>query len=201
MTTSQLMSVGRVPISGTTEISPIVEVLNMADYTHSVTSVVPISEPIFQASPSSVTIRNFMPLETVHVEISFRNNDTVARRVKIVQPESPFFEVALAKANVASKVAPGMDITYVLKFTPEERIDYFCDVVCFTEREKFIIPVRCLGPRGWIDFPDQVFFEKAPVKAESLKTVLVRNVGETDATVTLSSQRPFRAMPPVATLG
>ena len=201
MTTSQLMSIGRVPISGTTEISPIVEVLNMADYTHNVTSVVPISEPIFQASPSSVTIRNFVPLDPVHVEISFRNNDNVARRVKIVQPESPFFEVALGNPRGASKVAPGMDIAYVLKFTPEERIDYFCDLVCYTEREKFIIPVRCLGPRGWIDFPDQVFFDKAPVKAESLKTVLVRNVGEAEATVTLAAARPFRAMPPVATLG
>lgn len=141
----------------------------MADYTDNVTSVVPVTEPLFQPSPSSITIRDFRPLETLQVKISMRNNDNVARRVKIVQPESTFFSVELVGPKPASKVAPGMDVNYVLKFTPEERTDYFCDLICFTEREKFIIPVRALGPRGWLDFPDEVFFEEAPVKSESIK--------------------------------
>ena len=201
MTTSQLREVGDVAITGTTEVSPIVEVLNMADYTHNVVSVVPIDEPIFQASPSSITIRGFQPLETVQVQIAMRNNDNVARRVKIVEPEGIYFSVELLSGKPSSKIAPGMDTHYVLKFTPEERIDYFCDLVCYTEREKFVIPVRALGPRGYLDLPDEVTFEKAPVKAETVKTMLARNIGDAECTFTLSCTKPFRADPPTSTLG
>ena len=95
MTTSQLKAVGDMAISGTTEVSPIVEILNMADYTHNVVSVVPVDEPIFQASPSSITIRGFQPLQPVQVQIALRNNDNVARRVKIMQPEGVYFSVEL----------------------------------------------------------------------------------------------------------
>lgn len=200
MTTTELMAITKVPISGTTEISPIVEVLNMADYTHNTVSVVPMSEPIFQASPSSIVIREFQPQETVQVEISLRNNDNVARRVKIVQPESPCFTVELTQKKPSSKIAPGMDISYTLSFTPEERTDYFCDLVCYTEREKFIIPVRALGPRGWLDFPDEVFFDKAPVKAETIKTVLIRNVGDALSKFSISSSPPFTVTPSSAAL-
>lgn len=200
MTTTQLMAITKVPISGTTEVSPIVEVLNMADYTHNVVSVVPMSEPIFQASPSSVVIREFQPQETVKIEICLRNNDNVARRVKIVAPESPCFVVELTQKKPASKVAPGMDTSYTLSFTPEERADYFCDLVCYTEREKFIIPVRALGPRGWLDFPDEVFFDKAPVKAETIKTVLIRNVGDAPSKFSISSAPPFSVTPISAAL-
>jgi len=56
--------------------------------------------------PQSPTPIHKHPKPQVHVEISFRNNDNVARRVKIVAPESPFFEVTLANARGASKVAP-----------------------------------------------------------------------------------------------
>ena len=105
MTTSQLKSVGDVAITGTTEVSPIVEVLNMADYTHNIVSVVPVDEPIFQASPSSITIRGFQPLETVQVQIALRNNDNVARRVKIVPPEGIYFSVELLQGKPSTLIA------------------------------------------------------------------------------------------------
>lgn len=49
--------------------------------------------------------------------------------------------------------------------------------MCITEREKFLIPVRALGPRAVLDFPDELHFATSPVKYASTKTVLVRNVG------------------------
>ena len=55
--------------------------------------------------------------------------------------------------------------------------DYHHQLVCITEREKFLIPVRALGPRAVLDFPDELHFPTAPVKYASTKTVLVRNVG------------------------
>ena len=47
-----------------------------------------------------------------------------------------------------SKIAPGMEVAYVVKFTPEERADLVCEIQCMTEREKFTIPVHAIGPRG-----------------------------------------------------
>jgi len=33
-----------------------------------------------------------------------------------------------------------------------------------TEREKFVIPVRAIGARALLDFPDNVSFNSSPVK-------------------------------------
>ena len=49
-----------------------------------------------------------------------------------------------------TKVAPGMEINYIIKFTPEAKIDYSYDLVATTEREKFIIPIRALGLKTMI---------------------------------------------------
>ena len=42
--------------------------------------------------------------------------------------------------------------------------DYAHELVCVTEREKFVIPVRGIGRRGVVDFPDEIHFPTAPVK-------------------------------------
>ena len=42
--------------------------------------------------------------------------------------------------------------------------DYSFELVCVTEREKFIVPVRAVGARALLDFPDEVHFSAAPVK-------------------------------------
>jgi hypothetical protein len=135
------------------------------------------------------------------VEILLRNNDNVARRVKILQPESIFFKVVL-NGKPGSKVAPGMFISYTLSFTPEELLsDYFCDLICCTEREKFVIPVKALGPRGWIDLPDVIEIEDAPVKSVCTKTILVRNMGDTECMFKIQSLSAlFNVEPPTATL-
>ena len=36
--------------------------------------------------------------------------------------------------------------------------------MCVTEREKFVVPVRAVGARALLDFPDEVNFSAAPVK-------------------------------------
>jgi hydrocephalus-inducing protein len=45
-------------------------------------------------------------------------------------------------------VAPGMDVSFILKFVPEEKKDYSYNIVCVTEREKFLVPVQAIGARG-----------------------------------------------------
>ena len=48
----------------------------------------------------------------------------------------------------SEKIAPGMEVQYVVKFTPEERVDYVHELICVTEREKFIVPIKAVGARG-----------------------------------------------------
>ncbi len=80
--------------------------------------------------------------------------------------------------NLSSKVAPGMEITYVVKFSPEAKSDYAYDLMVITEREKFIVPIRARGCRAKLDFPDTVDFSLVPVKFDNEKPVMIRNVGE-----------------------
>jgi hydrocephalus-inducing protein len=56
--------------------------------------------------------------------------------------------------QMSTKVAPGMEITYIVKFFPEAKSDYAYDLMVMTEREKFIVPIRARGCRAMLDFPD-----------------------------------------------
>lgn len=77
-----------------------------------------------------------------------------------------------------NKVAPGIEITFIVRFSPEAKIDYTYDLVVVTEREKFIVPIKATGKRAMIDFPDQLDFDNCPVKYMSEKPVIIRNIGE-----------------------
>ncbi|XP_056217873.1 vigilin-like [Falco biarmicus] len=67
--------------------------------------------------------------------------------------------------------------------------DYFHELICITEREKFVVPIRAIGARAILDFPDQVNFSACPVKYSTQKTLLVRNVGNREARYCISTQR------------
>ena len=63
--------------------------------------------------------------------LTLRNQDNVARRVKVYPPDSPFFELLPSRreaTGVRDKVAPGMEVTYVVRFKPDARIDYSYDL-------------------------------------------------------------------------
>jgi len=79
---------------------------------------------------------------------------------------------------LSCKVAPGMEITYIVKFFPEAKSDYAYDLMVITEREKFIVPIRAMGCRAVLDFPDQLDFGLVPVKYDTEKPVILRNIGE-----------------------
>jgi hydrocephalus-inducing protein len=130
------------------------------------------------------------------VTLKFRNKDRVARSIRIIPPDSKLFTVTPSKKsslaasktkgkaasddidNLSSKVAPGMEITYLVKFSPEAKSDYAYDLMVITEREKFIVPIRARGCRAKLDFPDHVDFNLVPVKFDNEKPVMIRNVGE-----------------------
>lgn len=132
-----------------------------------------VDEPIFSPEPHVIQFTNYEPQQTKEHILRLRNKDKVARSVRIIPPDSKLFTVTPAKKSttnpskstkgksediesMSSKVAPGMDITYVVKFSPETKNDYAYDLIIITEREKFIVPIRAMGCRACLDFPDQI---------------------------------------------
>jgi len=119
--------------------------------------------------------------------------------VKIIPPDSKLFQVYPCKKNqtlnmgasaastfkqpkdvdnMSCKVAPGMEISYIIRFSPEAKTDYSYDLMVVTEREKFVVPIRAVGCRAMLDFPDALDFGLVPVKHTAEKPVMIRNVGE-----------------------
>ncbi|KAH8070819.1 hypothetical protein JL721_4732 [Aureococcus anophagefferens] len=90
-----------------------IELLCLEDNTTQVHSSVGIDTPLFQPYPTEVRFRDYAPFSCIERTLRFRNNDHVARRIKVLQPKSPYFE---------------------------EVREYKVDLVCCTEREKFIVP-------------------------------------------------------------
>ncbi|XP_068116429.1 hydrocephalus-inducing protein homolog [Hyperolius riggenbachi] len=177
----------------------IVQLLDMSETTHQKFSTVDLDQALFQPFPSKIIFQNYLACETYEVPLVLRNNDKVPRLVKVVQENSPYFSI-ISPNDVCNKVAPGMPSTFRIQFTPEENKDYFHEVVCITEREKFVVPIQAIGARAVLDFPDELSFQVCPVKYSSQKTLLVRNIGNRQACFQLLTQRPFSVEPLSGTL-
>lgn len=67
--------------------------------------------------------------------------------------------------------------------------DYHHRLVCVTERERFEVPVRAIGPRAILDFRDEFDLPLCPVKASTQRTHLVRNIGNSKAKFSLHTQK------------
>jgi hydrocephalus-inducing protein len=176
------------------KIPRIVELLDMSEMTHQKSTIVDIEKPLFQPFPSEIVYQNYEAHETYKIPLQLRNNDRVARLVKVTQTASPYFKI-ISPNDVGHKVAPGMDSVFYIEFTPDQKKDYNHELVCITEREKFLVPIRCVGARAILDFPDEVDFGINPVKYEASKTLLIRNIGNREARFNLDTKSPFSVTP------
>ena len=79
---------------------------------------------------------------------------------------------------------------FILTFKPQEVRDYSWDLICSTEREKFVVPIRAVGMRPLLTFPDTIDFGKCPINAPTKKKVLVQNIGTSVAKFTMQSSSP-----------
>lgn len=86
-----------------------------------------------------------------------------------------------------------MEISFIVRFSPEAKIDYAFDLVIVTEREQFLIPIIATGKRAMIDFPDTLDFGRCFVKYHSEKPIVIRNVGEKTTRWYLQLPQPFNA--------
>ena len=178
----------------------IIQLLDISAFSNIKDTQLSIDEPLFQPFPSELHFQRFVPCQSYEIPLSLRNNDKVARAVRVAQVESPYFEIS-TPPNASAKVAPGIDITFTIKFMPTEQKDYYHEIVVATEREKFLVPVHCMGSRAVLDFPDNVDFGTQPVKHESSKTLLVRNVGSREARFSFKVSDPYSVKPTHGSLG
>lgn len=194
MAEMQLTTDERLKLTYEMRVPQIIELLDMSEQTLQKYTTMDIEEPIFQPFPSDIVFQNFEPYQTYEVPLQLRNNDKVARLVKVTQTDSPYFTI-ISPHDVGHKVAPGMDKTFVIRFSPDEKKDYTHELICITEREKFLVPVRAIGARAILDFPDEVNFGTCPVKYATTRTLFVRNVGNSDAKFQLLVHEPFFVTP------
>lgn len=71
-----------------------------------------------------------------------------------------------------------MEISYIIRFSPEAKIDINYKLQIVTEREVFEVPIIAVGNKAMIDFPDQLDFKLVAVKHSMEKPVMIRNIGE-----------------------
>ncbi|KAI1889973.1 hypothetical protein AGOR_G00168420 [Albula goreensis] len=189
-------------LANTHEMYPprILELLDMSETTHQKSSSVDVDQAMFQPFPSEIVFQNYIPSETYEVPLVLRNNDKIPRLVKVVEEGSLYFSV-ISPLDVCNKVAPGMASTFIVVFTPLENKDYIHRLICVTERERFEVPIRAVGARAVLDFPDYIHFPLNPVKCPTQKTLLVRNIGNCEAKFQLSTQSPFSVEPSLGNLG
>ncbi|XP_054864966.1 hydrocephalus-inducing protein homolog [Amphiprion ocellaris] len=175
------------------------EFLGMDTTTYHSFSLVDVHQPLFQPYPSELIFQNFTPAQTYKLPLLLLNNDKVSRQVMLQQQDSEYFCV-VGPEDPGRKVAPGLPATYTVSFTPQENKDYEHTIVCVTERERFEIPIRAIGPRAILDFRDEIHLPVCPVKSCTEKTHLVRNMGNSEAKFELRTQRPFSVTPSSGTL-
>lgn len=84
-----------------------------------------------------------------------------------------------------------MEVAYTVRFKPDARVDYSYNLVVLTEREKFLVPLHARGGTPLLDLPDTVDFATCPVKYETEKTILVRNVGDKPTKFLIKTSAPF----------
>ncbi len=75
-------------------------------------------------------------------------------------------------------VAPGWEVSYLTRFTPEAKIDVSYDLIVITERENFIVRIRDIGCKVMLEFMDNIDFGDVPFKYRIEKPIILRNVGE-----------------------
>lgn len=183
--------------------SKIIGLVDAADASARVTSAVPPHRPLFEATPAEVWIDEYTPFHLLTVKLAFRNCDSVARRLKIEPVLSPFFKVvpaARAPDRVDGKIAAGMEAVFSLEFSPQDIADYAIDLVCVTERERFVLPVRARGRFAALDIPDEIALGFCPVRVRTTKVLTVRNVGTRAAKFAFRASEHFTIAPASAAL-
>jgi hydrocephalus-inducing protein len=172
----------------------IIELHDMASSTMVLTSSVGPDEPLFQPHPSKMAFSGYEAFGQVEKVLHLRNNDHVARRVKILPIDSPHFTVSAPRGPngplAHSKIAAGMEVAYTVTFRPQEVRKYEAELVVVTERESFLVPLVAEEKHSVLNLPDRLTFSDTAAKATQTKNLLVSTVGGGAATASLRCTHP-----------
>eukprot|EP00727_Mastigamoeba_balamuthi_P008832 m51a1_g4571 putative hydrocephalus-inducing protein homolog (4443) ;mRNA; f:139753-155829 len=162
-----------------------------------------VAQAVFETRPPSLQFSDYEPLRCYDLFVSLRNVDRFSRRFDGVclDPVGGLgvFE-AEAEADPGAKVAPGMEVRVRLRLRPVATDDYSCSVVFLTECGEVRVPVRAIGARARLNFPDVIAFGRVPVKVETSRTILVKNIGRRDGRFAMRAKAPFSILPASAQL-
>lgn len=109
-------------------------------------TTVNLDDPLFQPFPPEIVFKGYTPYENYEMTLTMRNNDRVARTITVLPPNSTIFSI-IPKSPADKKIAAGMETTFQVRFSPDADRDFQYDLVCVTEREKFMVPIRTIGSR------------------------------------------------------
>eukprot|EP00892_Ulva_mutabilis_P006441 jgi/Ulvmu1/4169/UM019_0148.1 len=154
---------------------------------------------LFVPRPPVVSFMDYEPQKVHTATVSLRNQDSIARRIKAVDPNCSIFGVRAKHGGV--KVAPGMEAQFTVSFKPPACEDYSYDLKFCTDRDSFVVPVRALGARPQLQLPKILNFgQSCPCNSVTCKSLLARNTGRCAGTFQLSASAPYTVMPIVAVL-
>ncbi|XP_068874988.1 hydrocephalus-inducing protein homolog [Aphelocoma coerulescens] len=155
---------------------------------------------LFQVSPQEIVFQNFLVHQVSEMTLSLVNMDTSPRSVRVTMENSPHFRL-VGSNDAYHRVPAGAHHTVRIHFTPDEDKDYSHELSCTSGKERIVVPVRAIGGRPILDFPDQLDFPVCIVKRSSEKTLLVQNTGNLEAHYEMSTKSPFSVVPARGTLG
>ncbi|XP_039242730.1 LOW QUALITY PROTEIN: hydrocephalus-inducing protein-like, partial [Pipra filicauda] len=162
------------------------------------------NKTLLEPYPSELVFQNYPLGKVCEMPLLLRNRGKVTRLVRVTMDSSPYFKL-VGPNGVCHQIPAGSFCTIKILFIPEGSKslflqDHFHELVCICEREKFTVPIRAIGARPILDFPDQLDFSSCPVNHSTQKTLLVRNTGNLEASYSLSTESPFTVSPATGTL-
>ncbi|XP_068876459.1 hydrocephalus-inducing protein homolog [Aphelocoma coerulescens] len=157
-------------------------------------------QDLFQVSPQEIVFQNFRVHRVSEMTLYLVNMDKSPRSVRVTMENSPHFRL-VGSNDAYHRVPAGARHTVRIHFTPDEDKDYSHELSCTSGKERIVVPVRAIGGRPILDFPDQLDFPVCIVKRSSEKTLVVQNTGNLEAHYEMSTKSPFSVVPARGTLG
>ncbi|XP_064262856.1 hydrocephalus-inducing protein-like [Passer domesticus] len=148
----------------------------------------PPKQNLLQISPPEVIFQNFNTHDVSEMTVSLMNVDKFPHVVKVSMERSPYFQV-MGSNDAYRLLVPAVSVPVRIRFSPGENKDYSHELLCVTERERIVVPIRAIAAQTVLDFPEQLDFSTCPVKSSTQKTLLLRNTGNLEARFQLSTQR------------
>ena len=160
-----------------------------------------LNEPIFQSSPKTLIFTNYQPFQIYEKKLYFRNNDKISHKLKISYiHNNPYYEISTPKQSNGedlkhSKIASGMEIYYIIRFKPQEYIDYSLDLSYSSDNSNndsinttYTVPIRSICMIPQLSFPDSIDFGTCQVKSTTRRSILIYNKGINTVSFTLHTQ-------------